>query len=824
MNLDKIDLSKLNPTEQKLLASLLREKTDRETFNKLDTVHPYEWQLNFFGKSKDNAQILAMCANRVGKEQPISEPVLTPAGWVPIGEIKPGMEVIGSDGTPVQVVAVHPQGVKDVYEVSFTDGAKVRCGLDHLWTVRKSRKWETLSVKEMLEDFKPAIMPARPVVEAPKSELPVDPYLLGLLLGDGCLTQAFVGISTADPEIVDYCQTAAHVYGCELKYRSQYDYTFSGPASERNEKGQFQQSNNLKQRLVNLGLQGKKSYDKFVPKIYFQASPEQRLALVQGLMDSDGTVGKDNGARSFSTTSKQLAIDFVELTRSIGESASMQFKVRKSGFSWNVNIFCGPVSMFRLRRKQEKEKLRPRKNIRLVGIRKLDYQEESVCIEVDSKDHLYVTKDHILTHNTYSGATALAIHLTGLYPDWWNGRRFKRPIRAWAAGISHLKTRDIVQKELMGPPEDHVLLGSGMIPKSCIISTTRKFQVNNAFETVLIQHYDEDGVPDGHSRLMFLSYEMGEQKFMGESMDYIWLDEQPPSNIFTQCITRTADTSGLVVMTFTPEDGVTPVVHQFMNDIKPGQALVQATWDDVPHLDEKTKEQLLAVYSPNEREMRSKGIPIFGGGPVFPIHLEESIRIEPFELPQDWPRIAGIDFGWEHPTAVVWAAWNREADVVYIHDIYSQSKTTPIIHAAAINSRARVPVAWPHDGYKHEQGSGTTLADQYRQQGVYMLPWHFTNPLAPGETGKGNIRVEPGIMDLYQRMETGRLKVFRTCSEWFEEFRWYHREDGKIVDVKDDLMSATRYAVQSIRFAELPSAGSSWKFDSKIEYDDSWIV
>ena len=409
---------------------------------------------------------------------------------------------------------------------------------------------------------------------------------------------------------------------------------------------------------------------------------------------------------------------------------------------------------------------------------------------------------------TYTGANETSYHLTGLYPDWWEGKRFNKPINAWASGVSNESTRDILQNELLGPPDDSTMRGSGAIPRKHVGATTRKPQVPHAVQSVLVQHHDSDGKPDGWSRLGFKAFEMGQDKFMGTAMDWIWLDEQPPQDIFTQCVTRTADTGGIVAMTFTPEDGMTPVVHQFMHEIKPGQHLTQATWDDAPHLTEEVKNQILAVYSPHEREMRTRGIPIMGSGMVFPLHLEEDMTVEPFEVPHYWPAIAALDFGWDHPTAVVWLRWDRDADIVYVVDTYRQKQATAVIHAAAINARPRCPVSWPHDGYQHDKGSGISLADQYREQGVQMTPLHFTNPLAQGEKGTGNFKIEPGINAMYQRMEQGRFKVFSTCFEWFEEFRMYHREEGKIYPLNDDLMSATRYAHQSLRWAEEPTSGS----------------
>lgn len=247
-------------------------------------------------------------------------------------------------------------------------------------------------------------------------------------------------------------------------------------------------------------------------------------------------------------------------------------------------------------------------------------------------------------------------------------------------------------------------------------------------------------------------------------------------------------------MTFTPENGMTDVCTQFLNELKPGQALFQATWNDAQHLSEDIKEEILAALPPHEREMRSKGIPIIGSGLVFPIS-EDQISIPSFSLPSHWSRIIGIDFGWDHPTALVWLAHDRDNDTVYVYDAYRVSSETPVVHAQAIKDRgAWIPVAWPHDGMQSDKGSGVPLAAQYRRLGVEMLGTHFENP-------DGGFAVEPGIMDMLTRFQSGRMKVFNHLDSWFQEYRQYHRQDGKIIKKNDDLMSATRYAAMSLRYA-----------------------
>ena len=427
---------------------------------------------------------------------------------------------------------------------------------------------------------------------------------------------------------------------------------------------------------------------------------------------------------------------------------------------------------------------------------------------------------------SYCGSMELSYHLTGLYPKWWKGREYRQPIVAWAGGVSNETTRDIVQFELLGSPDDPEAFGSGTIPKNYIVKTERKPGVPNAKSVALIKH-----VSGGNSSLFFKAYEMGVEKWQGRSVDCIWLDEEPSRDIYSQAVTRTLDRKGMVYMTFTPEAGMTETVASFMNNLQPGQSLVNATWDDASekirtesgnpgHLNELVMEQILSSYSPHEREMRRYGRPSIGSGLIFPI-MEDKIMTDPVQLEDHWPRIAAIDFGWDHPTAIVWGAIDRDEDVFYVYDCYRMSKASPAVHAQAIRGRPSfIPIAYPHDGNRRDSMGNPGLADQYRNLGCNVLLDHFTNPAALGQNKGGN-SIEEGLMAMIQAMENDKFKVFSTLSNWWEEFRMYHRKDGKVVPLRDDLMSATRYAFQSQRFA-ISGEDPAWTED--LEYKNYGII
>lgn len=395
-------------------------------------------------------------------------------------------------------------------------------------------------------------------------------------------------------------------------------------------------------------------------------------------------------------------------------------------------------------------------------------------------------------------------HLTGLYPAWWKGKRFDGPILAWCCGATNEKTRDTVQKQLFGNPIDFEKFGTGFVPKKCLdlSRTVRKPGVPNAWQAVQVAHHT-NGVFDGWSACVLKAYEMTYKVFTSEQVEVIWLDEEPPEEIMSQCLVRMITTSGIMYMTFTPEEGRTAIVVQFTSNLKPGQSLTNATWDDAPHLTSEKKKQILDALPDHEKDMRSKGIPMIGQGLIFPIR-EEIIKIDPFPIPDYWARICGLDIGaWNHYTAAAWIAHDRDSDTVYVCDCYKAQGQTPPMHAAALKARGKDTIIYPHDAEKGDRSTGKSVAQQYRDLGCNMHYTHFTNPPCEGEKeGEGGNSVEAGLIDMYTRMETGRFKVFSNLAQWWEEYRFYHRKDGKVVRNNEDLMSATRYAAMSLRFAE----------------------
>lgn len=414
---------------------------------------------------------------------------------------------------------------------------------------------------------------------------------------------------------------------------------------------------------------------------------------------------------------------------------------------------------------------------------------------------------------TWSSAYETAYHLTGLYPSWWQGKRWSRGVTGWALGESMESTRDTMQRLIMGRPGEW---GTGTIPEDRIIDVKRAQGIADSIDCVYVRH-----ISGGVSRVYFKSYEKGRSKLQGETLDFAALDEEPPQDIYTEVLTRTNATKGIVWITFTPLLGMSEVVRRFLQEHSPDRADINMTIDDVGHYSEEDKQRIISSYPAHEREARAKGIPILGSGRVFPI-AEAQITVTPFKIPDHWPVICGIDFGIDHPSAGAWLAWDRDADVTYVYDTYRISNETPTEIVPRIQQRGSwVPVAWPADGLQRSKGDGIQLAEQYRIHGANMLHEFAQMPETGDEEGKKMSRtsVEAGVLQMYEAMKAGKFKVFAGLEDWFSEFRLYHRKDGQIVKLQDDLMSATRYGWVMRRYAQIAPEPSKMTLNPKRNYD-----
>lgn len=379
------------------------------------------------------------------------------------------------------------------------------------------------------------------------------------------------------------------------------------------------------------------------------------------------------------------------------------------------------------------------------------------------------------------GGYEVALHLTGEYPAWWVGHRFSKPTKWWAAGDTAKTVRDIIQAKLLGPPGDKGAEGTGLIPADRIIRTTPKQGIADAVEHIYVKHKS-----GGTSVIQLKSYDQKREAFQGTEQDGIWLDEEPPLGIYTECLIRLMTTNGLMLCTFTPLEGLSETVLHYLPDgdvEKAKHFVVMASWDDAPHLTEAQKKLLWDSIPPYQRDARSKGIPQLGSGAIYPV-AESEITVDPFEIPEHWPRVYAMDVGWNR-TAAIWLAVDRESQTVYAYSEHYRGQAEPSIHAEAIRARGDwIPGVIDPAARGRSQADGEQLMQQYQDLGLNL-------------TAADNA-VESGIYAVWQRLSGGRLKIFKTCQSFFAEYRLYRRDEkGRIVKSNDHLQDAMRYGVMS---------------------------
>lgn len=390
------------------------------------------------------------------------------------------------------------------------------------------------------------------------------------------------------------------------------------------------------------------------------------------------------------------------------------------------------------------------------------------------------------------------LHLTGKYPPWWKGRRFNRPITAWLAGKTSETTRDILQAKLLGrlqrDPDhkgDAIGLGTGMVPKALIISTTPKSGVPDGIDTVWVRH-----ATGGASQLGFKTYGKDRDSFEGTEKDLIGLDEEPPSDVDDECSmrlmsTKPGESGGIKIITFTPLEGYTEVVKKYLESNDEGRFFIQIGWDDAPHISQEEKDRMSKQYLPAQLRARSKGEPSMGEGAIYPMAIEE-LLVDDFKLPDHFPRCFGLDVG---KTAVLWAALDRDNDILYLYKEYYSEEYNTLLHAIAIKGvkgeNAWIPGVIDPAALGSSQVDGQKLMTIYTNLGLKLH--------------KADNAVWAGIDAVWSRMSTGRLRIFRSLRRLQNEYGRYHTKrretatgiSSQVVKKDDHLCDCLRYVCMS---------------------------
>ena len=407
---------------------------------------------------------------------------------------------------------------------------------------------------------------------------------------------------------------------------------------------------------------------------------------------------------------------------------------------------------------------------------------------------------------TVSEAFHFALDATGQYPDWWTGYRYTHAPLLLALAVDAEQLRAVIQPELFGdivePEKGRKYFTGGWIHRD-EIGRIEWSQVPNVAKRIeVFSKY-------GRSSIVLRTSSQsktgsGSLSFAGSRICRIWVDECPPDELVGQLNVRTANGNmgkgGHIGYTMTPERGATQLVTNFMEHREASQRFIgPISWDQAPHMTEDKKANLMAGIPDHEIDMRTKGIPFFGEGLVYTCSdsiIKTTGFVEETGQPLTsipWLRyIRAMDLGISHPTAIAWLAYDSEIDRIYVLRTYSESDSAAALHAAAANSYLDfAPCVFPPDIDTREKGSGKTLRAYYAEAGLSNAI-DFKNE-------DGSKFVEPGISELNDRMRTDRFKVIDTCEEFFREKRLYHRENGQIVKMNDDIMDAVRYGSMMIR-------------------------
>ena len=426
---------------------------------------------------------------------------------------------------------------------------------------------------------------------------------------------------------------------------------------------------------------------------------------------------------------------------------------------------------------------------------------------------------------SYSAAMEVAYHMTGLYPEWWDGRRFDKPVKAAAAGVTSQQVREVLQKELVGTENRDIIneIGTGAIPKDYLDTEKSVKGRDGAYSKIYVKH-----ASGGYSSLIFFTYAQGMEVMQGFTADLVWVDEQDKSNfdtIFSELVKRTATSEGLVIATFTPLQGITHIVRAFWDEAGAfHNGLVCAGWDDVAHLKEKVKAEMLAATPPHLQDAVSKGIPVLGSGAVYNIG-ESEIAYDDIEIPDNWPRICAIDVGFTtDPTAGIFVAQDPSTGIYYVYDEYGSvdnNTWSAEQHVGQLHSKncGEIPIIYDSAARAKVGASGKAITELWTEMGLNVLPNSFSNPkwISEGSTSSSYKAIAPGLVSCYALMSAGKLKIHaRNCKNFWREFRSYSYNDkGDPSDKDNHWMDAFRYAVMSAEKGLMETPKQTYWYDSQ---------
>ena len=422
------------------------------------------------------------------------------------------------------------------------------------------------------------------------------------------------------------------------------------------------------------------------------------------------------------------------------------------------------------------------------------------------------------TGKTVATCYELAMHLTGLYPSWWEGRRWDKPISAFVAGESWDQVARVLQEELIGTSDSKLVhaIGTGAIPRSKIVMDTMRNDGANVM-SIEVRH-----VSGQHSRLLFGNYTQEVRNMQGFKMDIVVFDEHPPDDMFSELVTRTATLQGQIFCSFTPLKGTTGLVSRFLEH-EIGYEYVQVGWDDLPEyspwgepfLLKSTREQMLVDYMPHEREARTKGSPVMGLGAIFPIrdwptYISGTYN---FDIMPNIERIIALDLGMVRDKTVIslmyWDPRTREAwldkqlVISAIKDkanrvdrvLADEGNPTGYIQHLLLPEVFGCPIVLPADANtpgRYTMAS-SSIRDLFESYGLNVYDKPIMNP--PDSEGKTTNNKSFGVNMMRQMLEFGTLHINANCQSFLSEAQNYSIDEKGRYSDPDDCIDSARYAL-----------------------------
>lgn len=717
-----------------------------------------------------------------GKASSLSSLVSTPYGFRQMRDIEVGALVSNPDGSVATVIATHPQGVMPIYEVEFADGAKTKVTGDHLWQATISNKmtkrngirgvypkvYTTLMLKDILDKVEigkpynnyPLIPLTEPVTYTmPKNRYTrelFDPYLLGLLIGDGHIGLTSISIATEDKEIENYLVDCAKKYNYEtvIDSRDTYDVV------------RFNQTAVIKEHLEYLNLLGKHAWDKFIPEQYKYSSIENRIALIQGLFDTDGYVDS-RGHVSYTTVSETLANDVQWIARSLGCKATVTQDIGKYRGKDGEIIECRDVytvyvngkastKFFRITRKKERAEYykyngndvdlkRRMISIKYVG------EEEAKCITVDNPNSLYITDDFIVTHNSYLSLAAAVI-----------------------ACLQYPKLRAVIVRKTYPELQDNFI--SILRDKFPAEVFGYKYRVSEKSATF-----------DNGSQILFRSCETEEDTRKVQGVEYQLMIIDEANNFEERVIHRFIGSlrSSLgyafvptLLMTGNPggyadnyfkSRYIYPDTKQWTDYEVRHQdkyIFVSAKLEDNPSVDESYKDMLDSLPDDLRRAWRDGDWSMFEGMFFTEWNMGEHI-VDPFDIPPHWDRVMSLDLGFteDHPTVAIFTAQDPETLKLYVYDEYVGvgsidryiDELKPIVETQSFKGIYADPSMFYNNTMRSDMDESP--AAMFRREGIWLEK-------ANNDRINGWRIVKQWLH--WTKPNTSRIKVFSTCYNLIE--------------------------------------------------------